>query len=340
MHSIMRKKPLNMKRREFVRQCLGLSGGLLLASSVPALMNGGIAYADSGHAPIRKPIPATGDRLSSIGMGTWRTFNVGSAPALLAQRVEILRHFLQSGGECIDSSPMYGSSREVIGYCLNVLNKQGANLTDKVFSADKIWTYEEAATRIQYDESADLWGLTSFDLMQVHNLLAWEVHLPVLMEMKAKGQLRYVGITTSHGRRHSDLEQIMRKYPLDFVQLTYNARDRAVEDRLLPLARDRGIAVIVNRPFDGGQLVDDLQRQQIALPDWAGSVQCTNWPQLLLKFITSHPAVTCAIPATSRLEHMRENMGALTGSLPDEPLRRELLNYLSRQPGLRGMRPA
>lgn len=329
-----------MNRRTFLSQSAHTFGMLLLKAALPGLLVSHAAVAKAAPTLIRKPIPASGESMASIGMGTWRTFNVGSAPALLAQRVEILRHFLQSGGECIDSSPMYGSSREVIGYCLNVLNKQGANLTDKVFSADKIWTYEEAATRIQYDESADLWGLTSFDLMQVHNLLAWEVHLPVLMEMKAKGQLRYVGITTSHGRRHSDLEQIMRKYPLDFVQLTYNARDRAVEDRLLPLARDRGIAVIVNRPFDGGQLVDDLQRQQIALPGWAGSVQCTNWPQLLLKLITSHPAVTCAIPATSRLEHMRENMGALTGSLPDEPLRRELLNYLSRQPGLRGMRPA
>jgi diketogulonate reductase-like aldo/keto reductase len=165
-----------------------------------------------------------------------------------------------------------------------------------------------------------------FDLLQVHNLLAWEEHLETLLAMKAEGRVRYVGITTSHGRRHEDLESIMRSRPIDFVQATYNAVDREVEERILPLAAERGIAFIANRPFQQGDLIDRVSRHP--LPAWAAEIDCANWAQFLLKFIVSHPAVTCAIPATSRVDHLRENMGAAAGALPDPPTRTRMADYV------------
>jgi aryl-alcohol dehydrogenase-like predicted oxidoreductase len=165
-----------------------------------------------------------------------------------------------------------------------------------------------------------------FDLLQVHNLLAWQEHLPTLLAMKASGQLRYVGITTSEGRRHREVEQIMRKQPLDFVQVTYNAIDRDVEARILPLARERGNAVIINRPFQQGALIESMARRR--LPPLAGEIGCTSWAQYLLKFIISHPAVSCAIPATTSIAHVRENMAAAHGPLPDEAMRRRMVAYV------------
>jgi aryl-alcohol dehydrogenase-like predicted oxidoreductase len=172
----------------------------------------------------------------------------------------------------------------------------------------------------------DLWGTRRFDLMQVHNLLNWESHLETLLAWKAEGRVRYVGVTTSHGRRHDTLEKVMADQPIDFVQFTYNIVDREAESRLLPLAAERGLAVIINRPFRRGALFDHVEGRQ--LPGWAGAVDCTNWAQFFLKFIVSHPAVTCAIPATSRVDHMRENMGALHGRLPDQAMRERMIRHV------------
>ena len=159
--------------------------------------------------------------------------------------------------------------------------------------------------------------------MQVHNLLDWRTHLPTLAALKREGRIRYLGVTTSHGRRHDELERIMRETTLDFVQFTYSLADRDAEPRLLPLARDRGIAVIANRPFDGGDLLARIGKRR--LPAFAAEIDCANWAQLSLKFIVSHPAVTCAIPATSQQAHLRENVGALTGRMPDAALRAKIV---------------
>lgn len=272
---------------------------------------------------LRKAIPATGERISAIGMGTWRTFNVGGDPQLRAERTEVLRTFLEQGGEVVDSSPMYGSAQAVLGHAIAELDAG-----DRIFSADKVWTRDGEATREQSSASASEWGIARFDLMQVHNLLSWEAHLETLKAMKEEGEVRYIGITTSHGRRHDDFERIMAKHDLDFVQLTYNLADREAEERLLPLAREKGIAVLANRPFKGGGLIKGLKRNNIPLPDWAHEVDSANWAEFLLKFIVSHPAVTCAIPATSQVAHMRENMGAAYGELPDERQRQRMVNYL------------
>jgi diketogulonate reductase-like aldo/keto reductase len=177
------------------------------------------------------------------------------------------------------------------------------------------------------ENSEELWGgEEGFDLMQVHNLRDWDSHLETLKAWKAEGRIRYIGMTTSHGRRHAELEKIMREQPIDFVQFTYNILDREAEKRLLSLAADQGIAVICNRPFRRKQLIRRFETHP--LPEWAGEIDCANWAQFLLKFIISHPDVTCAIPATTRVDHMQENMGALHGALPDAGMRERMIRYV------------
>ena len=202
----------------------------------------------------------------------------------------------------INSSPMYGSSQPVIGYGLQKLGRPSA-----LFSAEKVWTSSAAAGPAQIEQSRRFWGVPKFDLVQVHNLLAWKAHLQTLFEMKAAGAVRYVGITTSEGRRHDLLEQIMRSEPIDFVQFSYNVVDREAEARLLPLASERGIAVIVNRPFRQGALTRPAQALS-RCPNGRPRLGVSSWAQLMLKFILSHPAVTVAIPATTRVDHVRENL--------------------------------
>lgn len=270
-----------------------------------------------------KPIPASGERLPLIGLGSWITFNVGDDPQARAQLTEVVRSFFQLGGRLIDASPMYGSAEAVIGHSLARLGHPAA-----LFAASKVWTASASAGPRQIETSRRLWGVEHFDLLQVHNLVAWESHLETLFAMKRAGQLRYVGITTSHGRRHEELEAIMRNHPVDFVQATYNPLDRAVERRILPLAAERKIAFIANRPFQGGTLINRVKRQP--LPDWAEELACDNWAELLLKFTVSHPAVTCAIPATRRVDHLRENMGAMHGPLPDAALRTRIAGAIAR----------
>lgn len=282
------------------------------------------AGAQAGSGILAKRIGSTGEAIPVIGMGTWITFNVGGDQKLRDARTEVLKKFFEMGGGMIDSSPMYGSSQTVVGYGLKKLG-----MPDHLFSADKIWTRDGDDTREQFAETAEHWGVKQFDLMQIHNLVSWEEHLATLQKMKADGKVRYIGITTSHGRRHGELEKIMKSQDIDFVQLTYNMVDREVERRLLPLAQERGIAVIANRPFRGGSLVDSVQSGSKKLPAWASEFDASNWPQFLLKFIVSHPAITCAIPATTKVVHMAENMGACRGRLADEKLRKRMLEYLS-----------
>ena len=308
----MRRSGPEIGRRAFMASlgALGLAAGLAprRASAAP-------------RPVLTRAIPGTGERLPVIGMGSWLTFDVGINRILRAGRLEVLRTFFEAGGAVIDSSPMYGSSEEVIGYCLERLDDKRA-----LFSATKVWTLLRSRGVRQMEASLDLWGVERFDLMQIHNLLDWEVHLETLLDWKARGRVRHIGVTTSHGRRHGTLEKVMAEQPLDFVQFTYNILDREAERRLLPLAAERGLAVIVNRPFRRGALFDRFEDRP--LPEWAGEFDCANWAQFFLKFIVSHPAVTCAIPATRRVEHMRENMGAATGRLPDAGLRRRMVDYV------------
>jgi diketogulonate reductase-like aldo/keto reductase len=292
--------------------------GALAASAAAVLIRPLSALAQA--TPITKPIPSSGERLPVVGLGTWITFNVGDDVELRNECAAVMKAFFAAGGRMIDSSPMYGSSQAVIGYGLKTLGTPVA-----LFSADKVWTSSGDRGRDQVEQSRVYWGVRKFDLLQVHNLLAWEDHLPTLLAMKAEGRVRYVGITTSEGRRHAELEEIMATQPIDFVQLTYNILDREAEARILPLAQDRGIAVIVNRPFQEGALIRSLERHP--LPSWAGEIGAASWAQFILKFIVSHPAVTCAIPATTKVAHVKENLAAGTGSLPDGAMRRRMAAY-------------
>jgi diketogulonate reductase-like aldo/keto reductase len=263
---------------------------------------------------------ANGQLLPPIGMGTWATFNVGRDPVLRDARAEVLRAFFEHGGGMVDCSPMYGSSAAVLGHALQQLG-----VPDTLFSAEKVWTRNGNETRDQIAAQRAAWGVPAFDLMQVHNLLSWQAHLETLQQLKADGALRYVGITTSHGRRHRELEQVLETRHLDFVQLTYNITHREAEQRLLPMARERGIAVIANRPYDGGALIRTLKRSH-AVPKWAReALRCRTWADYLLRFVVSHPAITCAIPATSQVMHMHENMGAGTGPMPDPDQRKRMI---------------
>jgi diketogulonate reductase-like aldo/keto reductase len=269
---------------------------------------------------LTRRIPSSGEALPLVGLGSWITFNVGDDPQARDACTQVMRAFFEDGGRMIDSSPMYGSAQEVIGYGLAKLGHPPA-----LFSADKVWISSGDDGPTQIEQSRKNWGIARFDLLQVHNLLAWEEHLDTLFAMKADGKLRYVGITTSHGRRHTDIEAIMRAHPLDFVQVTYNIVDREVEQRILPLAREKGIAVIANRPFQQGALIKGLQGEK--LPPWAGEIGA-SWAAFLLKFIVSHPAVTCAIPTTSKVAHVRENLRAAHAPLPDEAMRRRMIAYV------------
>ena len=298
------------------RNLLASLAGLPLASRLSSAVR-----ADDSGPILTRAIPASGESLSAVGMGTWITFNVGADQALRDARAEVLRTFFEMGGGMIDSSPMYGSAEAVIGHGL----RKGLG-AESLFSATKVWTRGQADGVEQMAESRGLWGVEGFDLMQIHNLLDWRDHLETLLQDKAAGLTRYIGITTSHGRRHGEMAEIMASQPIDFVQFTYNVVDREAERRLLPLAAERGLAVIINRPFRRGALFDRVESEP--LPDWAAEIDCANWAQVFLKFILAHPAVTCAIPATSRVDHMRENMGAMRGRLPDEALRKRIVSHI------------
>jgi diketogulonate reductase-like aldo/keto reductase len=215
---------------------------------------------------------------------------------------------------------MYGSAEQVIG---ELLNRVGHG--DRLFAATKVWTDGEQAGIRQMEDSRRKWGVRRFDLMQIHNLRDWQTHLKTLQAWKADGKIRYTGITTSHGRFHRELEEILRNESLDFVQLSYNIEDRTAEEHLLPLAAERGMAVLVNRPYQRGDLFRKIRGKE--LPEWAVEFDCTSWGQFFLKFIVSHPAVTCVIPATSRVDHMEDNMAAGFGRLPDAATRRKMVGY-------------
>jgi diketogulonate reductase-like aldo/keto reductase len=304
-----------MTRSHLSRRSVLAAGAAFAASAVSAPLRA------QASPMLMRAIPSSGEMIPAIGLGTWITFNVGNDPVLRDECAAVMGAFFESGGRMIDSSPMYGSSQPVIGYGLERLG------APPVFSADKVWISSGSDGPEQMEQSRRYWGVPHFDLMQVHNLLAWEAHLKTLRVMKDAGQVRYIGITTSEGRRHDLFEETMRSEQLDFVQLTYNIVDREVEERLLPLARDRGMAVIVNRPFQQGDLTRALEGE--ALPAWASEIGATSWAQFILKYILAHPAVTVAIPATSRIDHVRENVAAATGPLPDEPMRQRMAAYVA-----------
>ena len=309
----MYKSKTKYGRRRFLKQAAGLGAAAL---TWPAWVSAKQATA------LKKAIPKSGEQIPVIGMGTSRTFDVGNDPVLRAQLGEVLQLFFDHGGAVIDSSPMYGSAEQVTGDLLaNIKNKQA------LFAATKVWTWGKQEGLTQMQRSSERMGVKVFDLMQIHNLRDWEVHLATLKEWKAEGKVRYIGITTSHGRFHDELEVILENEPFDFVQFSYNIMNRTVEQRLLPIARERGIATLINRPFARGELFSLVKGKP--LPEWAKDIDVNSWGQFFLKFVVSHPDVTCAIPATSKPHHMRDNMAAGFGQLPDAAMRQRMIEHIS-----------
>lgn len=294
---------------------LGLAGATVLAA--------GSAFAQSGARMHQRKIPSSGEMLPVIGCGTWRTFDVGRRPEERAPLAEVLSILFEAGGSVIDTSPMYGAAEGVVGDLL-----AAAGTRDKAFIATKVWTSGRDSGIEQMTRSLSLLKTDHVELMQIHNLLDWRAHLPTLRAWKADKRIRYLGITHYTPSAHDELESVMRAEKWDFVQLNYALDDRAVERRLLPLAAERGIAVIVNQPFGGGGLLRKLSARRV--PDWASEIGCTSWAQLLLKFVLANPAVTCVIPGTGKPEHMRDNVQAGLGAYPDANLVKRMVAEVGR----------
>jgi len=272
-------------------------------------------------AVIRKTIPSSGERLSVIGLGTSRTFDVDSDNVIKSPLMDVMQAFFDNDGQLIDSSPMYGSAETVTGALVKrAINRQG------LFTATKVWTNGRGEGIKQMERSMRRLGVEQIDLMQIHNLRDWQTHIDTLVDWKTEGRIRYIGITTSHGRYHDELEEILLQLPLDFVQFSYNILNRTAEQRLLPIAREKGIATLINRPYQRGSLFRKVKGKP--LPAWAAEFDCASWGQFFLKFIAAHPAVTCIIPATSKLKHMVDNMAAGYGRLPDEPTRQRMIRLI------------
>jgi len=301
---------ISNSRRRFLRSVAALP----LAAAVPG-------FARAADAVVTRAIPSSGEQIPVVGLGTSRTLDV-YGEAARKELVPVLQAFFDHGGALIDSSPMYGAAEAVIGELLR------ATRHPRLFSATKVWIDGRDEGVEQMEASRRLWGVDRLDLIQIHNLRDWEVHIETLKRMKSAGEVRYIGITTSHGRDHEELEAALKKEKFDFVQLTYNIEDRAVERRLLPLAQERGTAVLVNRPFQRGGLFGKVQGRP--LPDWAAQIDCQSWGQYFLKYAVSHPAVTCAIPATSKVKHVVDNMGAAYGRMPDAPMRKRMADYVEK----------
>ena len=270
---------------------------------------------------LARAIPSSGERVPAIGLGTWRTFDVGASPSVRAPLREVLQRFVELGGHVVDSSPMYGASESVVGDLATELG-----VGDRLFLATKVWTSGREAGIAQMEQSLRRLRARRLDLMQIHNLLDWPTHLRTLRDDQQAGRLRYVGVTHYTASAYDELERVLRSEPLDFVQVNYSLGEREAERTILPLARDRGIAVLVNRPFAEGGLFRRVREQP--LPSWARDIECASWAQVFLKWIVAHPAVTCAIPATTRPEHLLENMAAGRGVLPDAAMRERIAKSL------------
>ncbi|HTT11325.1 MAG TPA: aldo/keto reductase [Burkholderiaceae bacterium] len=255
-------------------------------------------------------------------MGTWLTFDVGDELVPRAQRRDVLRRFFAADGGVIDSSPMYGRAERLLGELLPDVAHDG-----RLFTSTKVWTAFDRVGPSQVEESLRLWGVPRFDLLLVHNLLNWQAHMKLLRALQEQGRVRYIGVSTSHGRKHDEIQRVMRAEPIDAIQITYSLADASAEP-VLDLAAERGIAVFVNRPFDGGLLFNVVGTR--APPPSAAEFDCANWAQFFLKWILGHPAVTCAIPATTQPAHMDENMGAGVGRLPDQAMRRRMSAFFER----------
>src|SRR5258706_7854281 len=297
------------------RECIANLSGLGLLAALPA-------WTSMADSLLIRTIPSTGEGLPAIGVGTWRTFGVGDSLSDRDPLLSVLKNLLDKGGKVIDSSPMYGNSEKVVGE----LSTQ-AGINSNLFIATKVWTSGKENGIKQMNESFSLLKRKQIDLMQVHNLVDWQTHLKTLRGWKEEGKIRYIGVTHYTDSSHEKLTAIIKNETIDFIQVNYNLLDRHAEASLLPFAREKKVAVIANRPFEEGALFQKVKGK--SLPGWAAEFDCKSWAQFFLKFILSHPAITCAVPGTAKQTHLMDNLTAATGRLPDEKQRQKMIHFLS-----------
>jgi diketogulonate reductase-like aldo/keto reductase len=305
-----------MSRRRATTVIAGGAGGLLLT--------GGTSLAPAADAPqiLQRPIPSSGERIPALGLGTWQVFDVGPGAAERQPLEEVLSRFVALGGRVIDSSPMYGRAEQVLGDLAAKLR-----LPSALFLATKVWTTGQREGIASMERSLARLQTKRLDLMQVHNLVDARTHLATLREWKEQGRIRYLGITHYNSSGYPEVARLLRSEKLDFLQINYSLGEREAEKEILPLAQDRGVAVLANRPFGGGDLFSRVRQKP--LPGWAAEFDCRSWAQFLLKWIIAHPAVTCAIPATGNIRHLEDNMAGAVGRLPDPGLRQRMLDAIS-----------
>jgi len=307
----MRDK-LRLSRREAAK-IVALGSASLLLNSNP--LN------NSQEKMNKRLIPGTDEQLPVVGLGTWQTFDVGNSESERAPLKEVLQILIEHGGSVIDSSPMYGRSEKVVGDLTTELQLKG-----NIFEATKVWTNGQQNGIDQMNDSFDLMKVQQMDLMQIHNLVDWRLHLKTLRKWKEEGRIRHIGITHYTSSGYEGVENVMKSEEIDFVQINYNLGVRGAADRILPLAQDKGIAVLINRPYEGGSLFRKTKGME--LPEWASEFDAKSWGQLFLKFILAHPAVTCVIPGTSKAKHMLDNLQAGFGSLPDTTHQKKLIELI------------
>ena len=294
-----------------------LAGGVLVMSRLTSVAK------STSKPTLKRPIPRSGKLLPAVGVGTWQTFDVGPRAPERAELKEVLRLLVELGGSVVDSSPMYGEAERVVGDLAADLG-----IHQRLFLATKVWTSGREAGIRQMENSFRLMRTQRIDLMQVHNLLDLSTHLKTLREWKSAGRIRYLGITHYHQGAYRELERLIKTREYDFVQFNYSMAEREAEDRLLPLCAETGTAVIINRPFAHASLFGKVRGRP--LPPWAAEFDCASWAQFFLKFILAHPAVTCVIPGTGRVTHLKDNLQAGLGRLPDATTRQRMVEYLER----------
>jgi diketogulonate reductase-like aldo/keto reductase len=270
----------------------------------------------------KRPIPVSGEPLPVVGLGTWQTFDVGSEQSAIAPLKEVLTALDLHGGKVVDSSPMYGRSEKVVGELSSALN-----LNEKLFMATKVWTTGKENGIKQMEESMALLRRSRLDLMQIHNLTDWSTHLPTLRKWKEEGKIRYIGLTHYTESAYNRIEDILKKEPIDFLQINYSLTSTKADERLFPLAQEKKVAILINRPFEEGSLFKRAKGME--LPAWVKEFDCSSWAQFFLKFILSHPAVTCVIPGTAKKAHVVDNLRAGYGKLPTAEQRKKMIQLFS-----------
>jgi diketogulonate reductase-like aldo/keto reductase len=307
-----------MSRREAARLLARGTAGVMLARTA-------LAAEPPNHAPqqmLQRAIPSSGEKIPVIGLGSWQVFDVGPNAAQRQPLEEVLSRFVALGGRVVDSSPMYGRAEQVIGHIATKLD-----LHASLFLATKVWTTGKDEGIASMERSLARLQTKKIDLMQIHNLVDARTHLATLRDWKEQGRTRYLGITHYNSSAYSEVAKLLRTEKVDFLQINYSLGEREAEKEILPLAQERGVAVLINRPFGGGDLFSRVRQKP--LPDWAGEFDCHSWAQFLLKWIIAHPAVTCVIPATGNVRHLEDNMQAGIGMLPDAKLRARMIETVS-----------